>query len=163
MIHNDVLRRLRYALRLSDASIINLFGLVDYAVEPEYVHAIVKKESDQGFIECSDKTISLFLDGLIIKQRGKQQDREIVVLKKPEKITNNDILRKIKIAMNYRDTDIIDLLKSVDCVVSKTELSALLRGVGHRNYRQCGDQFLRNFLQGMVKKYRQDSGHTLGG
>ena len=157
MIHNDVLRRLRYALQLNDEATIAIFRLVGYDMEIDYLHAIMKKEKEQGFVACRDKVLSLFLDGLIIKQRGKQEGKEPVVLKPGQKISNNQILRKIRIAMNYKDEDIISLLKLVDFKVSKTELSALFRNAEHRNYRECGNQFLRNLLQGMTRQYRPGS------
>ncbi len=81
MIHNDVLRRLRFALKLNDGSAIDLFKLANYAMETEYLQRIMKKEEEPGFILCRDKIISLFLDGLIIKRRGKQEGVELQVLK----------------------------------------------------------------------------------
>jgi uncharacterized protein YehS (DUF1456 family) len=157
MIHNDVLRRLRFALKLNDGSAIDLFKLASYDMETEYLQRIMKKEEEPGFILCRDKIISLFLDGLIIKRRGKQEGVEPQVLKGDERITNNEILRKIRIAMSYRDDDMIEVLKYANFRFSKGELSALFRKPDHRSYKACGDQLLRNFLQGMVKKYRPDA------
>ena len=76
---------------------------------------------------------------------------------KPEKTLNNNlILRKIKIALALRDDDMVDILKLADLKVSKHEISALFRKETQSQYRQCKDQFLRNFLFGMQKKYRKD-------
>lgn len=156
MIHNDILRRLRYALKLDDKATISIFKLVNYDMEPEYLTSIMKKEQEPGFTVCRDKILSLFLDGLIIKNRGKQKDKEPEVLKTGQILTNNEILRKIRIAMTYKDDDIIELLQKANFKASKNEISALFRSANHRNYKECGDQFLRNFLQGMVKKYRPE-------
>jgi uncharacterized protein YehS (DUF1456 family) len=157
MIHNDVLRRLRFALKLNDGSAIDIFKLAGYEMETEYLHRIMKKEEEPGFILCRDKIISLFLDGLIIKKRGKQEGVEPKVLQGDERLSNNDVLRKIRIAMSYRDDDMIEVLKYANFRLSKGELSALFRKPDHRSYKACGDQLLRNFLQGMVKKYRPDA------
>ena len=157
MIHNDVLRRLRFALTLNDGSTIDIFRLVDYKMEEEYLHRIMKKEEEPGFIRCRDKIISLFLDGLIIKKRGKQEGVEPKILSGDERLSNNEVLRKIRIAMSYRDDDMIEILKYANFRISKGELSALFRKTDHRSYKDCGDQLLRNFLQGMVKKYRPET------
>ena len=69
-------------------------------------------------------------------------------------LTNNDILKKLRIALSYKDDDIIEMLKLVDFIISKSELSALFRKDDHENYMECGDQFLRNFLNGLIIKRR---------
>jgi uncharacterized protein YehS (DUF1456 family) len=105
----------------------------------------------------------LFLDGLIIKRRGKQEGVEPVILKSGERLSNNEVLRKIRIAMSYKDEDMINALQMADFRLSKNELSAFFRKPDHRNYKVAGDQVVRNLLQGMVKKYRPDakkSAHT---
>lgn len=160
MIHNDVLRRLRYALSLDDEATISIFKLVNYEMEKPYLHSIMKKEQEKGFVPCRDKILALFLDGLIAKNRGIQEGKEPKVLKPGEILTNNEILRKIRIAMTYKDDDIIGLLKSVGFRISKSELSALFRSKEHRNYKECGDQLVRNLLKGMVKRMRPDAEST---
>ncbi len=69
-------------------------------------------------------------------------------------LTNNDILKKLRVALAYRDDDIIEVLKLVDFNISKSELSALFRKEDHEKYMECGDQILRNFLNGLVIKLR---------
>jgi uncharacterized protein YehS (DUF1456 family) len=96
--------------------------------------------------------MSLFLDGLIIHLRGKQEGREPEPAKK--QVTKNDILRKIRIALELKAEDMIDILALVDFRISKGELSAFFRKPGHRNYKDCGDQVLRNFIAGLVKRNR---------
>lgn len=65
-------------------------------------------------------------------------------------LTNNDILKKLRIALELKDDDIIHILKLADFTISKSELSALFRRDDHPNYVACGDQLLRNFLQGLI-------------
>jgi len=69
-------------------------------------------------------------------------------------LTNNDILKKLRVALSFKDDDIIEVLKLVDFEISKSELSALFRKEDHEKYMECGDQFLRNFLNGLVIKLR---------
>jgi uncharacterized protein YehS (DUF1456 family) len=65
-------------------------------------------------------------------------------------MTNNDILKKLRVALHLRDDQIIEILKLVDFSISKSELGAFFRNEEHPNYRECGDQVLRNFLNGLV-------------
>jgi len=65
-------------------------------------------------------------------------------------LTNNDILKKLRVALNLRDEDIIQILKLVEFEISKSELGALFRKDDHPNYKPCGDQLLRNFLNGLI-------------
>ena len=65
-------------------------------------------------------------------------------------MTNNDIFKKLRVAHKLRDTDIIAILALVDLRIEKTELSAFFRREDHPNYVECGDQILRNFLNGLI-------------
>ncbi len=69
-------------------------------------------------------------------------------------MNNNDILKKLRIALDLKDTDIMEILKLADFEISKTELNAIFRKEGHRNYKVCGDQLLRRFLNGLILKKR---------
>jgi len=65
-------------------------------------------------------------------------------------MTNNDILKKLRVALKLRDEDIIEILMLVDFKVTKSEINALFRTEDHPNYKECGDQLLRNFLNGLI-------------
>lgn len=65
-------------------------------------------------------------------------------------MSNNDILKKLRVALKLRDDDIVHILSLVDFKITKTELSSFFRAEDHPNYRNCGDQVLRNFLNGLV-------------
>lgn len=69
-------------------------------------------------------------------------------------MTNNDILKKLRIALSLKDFEILEILKLSDFEMSKSELSALFRGEDHPNYQECGDQVLRKFLNGLITKNR---------
>ena len=69
-------------------------------------------------------------------------------------MTNNTILKKLRIALELKDTDIIEILKLADFEISKSELSALFRKEDHKNYKECGDQLLRRFLNGLIIRNR---------
>ena len=65
-------------------------------------------------------------------------------------MTNNDILKKLRVALMLRDDEIVDILKLVDFRISKAEIGAFCRKESHPKYKPCGDQVLRNFLNGLV-------------
>ena len=65
-------------------------------------------------------------------------------------MTNNDILKKLRVALKLRDEDIIEILKLADFTVTKSEVNALYRTEDHPNFKECGDQLLRNFLNGLI-------------
>ena len=67
---------------------------------------------------------------------------------------NNDVLKKLRVALKLKDTDIIDILKLVDYEITKSQLSALFRKEDHKNYIVCQDQILRKFLNGLIVKHR---------
>jgi uncharacterized protein YehS (DUF1456 family) len=75
-------------------------------------------------------------------------------------MTNNDILKKLRVALKLRDDDVIAILKLVDFNLSKSELNALYQKEGHPNYKECGDQILRNFLNGLIIHMRGPSNRS---
>ncbi|OIP98699.1 MAG: hypothetical protein AUK35_10750 [Zetaproteobacteria bacterium CG2_30_46_52] len=154
MLNNDILRRVRYAFDINDDDMINTFAAADREVNRAQISDWLKKEDDSAFVACPDIILAVFLNGFINTQRGKKDG----VQPAPEKrLTNNLIFRKLRIALNLQDDDIIQMLATVDCAISKHELSAFFRKPDHRQYRDCKDQVLRNFLHGMQLKYRPDA------
>lgn len=65
-------------------------------------------------------------------------------------MTNNDILKKLRVALHLRNDEIVEIMKLVDFKVTTSELGALFRSEDHPKYKECGDQFLRNFLNGLI-------------
>lgn len=151
MLNNDILRRLRYTLNLSDNEMIAMFASANRAVSRQQVSAWLKKEGTAGFAECTDRTLAIFLNGLINEKRGK---REGIQPNPENKLNNNIIFKKLRIAFNLKDDDILAMLEDAGLKISKHELSAFFRAPEHRQSRQCKDQVLRNFLQGLQNKYR---------
>ncbi|MCW5515976.1 DUF1456 family protein [Muriicola sp. Z0-33] len=74
-------------------------------------------------------------------------------------MTNNDILKKLRVALKLRDDEIVEILKLVDFRISKSEIGAFCRSENHPKYRACGDQVLRNFLNGLVIHLRGTKEH----
>lgn len=154
MTNNDILRRIRYILDLSDSSMIAIFGSADYQVTREQISDWLKKEDDPAYQKCSDTKFAIFLNGLINDKRGKREGAQPA----PEKRLNNNIIFvKLKIALNLKAEDILEIMALANFPIGKHELSAFFRKPGHKHYRECQDQILRNFLQGAQLKYRAET------
>ncbi|WP_034918674.1 MULTISPECIES: DUF1456 family protein [Erwinia] len=152
MTNNDVLRSVRYMLDLSDAQIVKILALAESQVEEAEVHSFLKKDDDPAFRACPDVIMGYFLNGLIFQRRGKSEDAPAPSIER--KMTNNIMMKKLRVAFDLKTTDIIDILKQVDFAVGPAEIGAIFRKPGHKNYRECGDQILRNFLKGLTKRVR---------
>ncbi|MBW2659683.1 MAG: DUF1456 family protein [Deltaproteobacteria bacterium] len=154
MTNNDILRRIRFIFNFSDSKMIALFALADHRITRKEISNWLKKDADPAYQECHDSLLAIFLNGLINDNRGKKKG----VWSIPEKrLTNNVILRKLKIALTMKDEDILKILNLVDFQLSRHELSAFFRKPDHKHYRPCKDQVLRNFLNGLRCKYRPES------
>ena len=151
MDNNDILRRLRYTFDWSDQDLIDIFSLADREVTSEQVIRWLKRETDEGFQNATDLDLATFLNGWIIKNRGKRGNAPI---SHETELNNNVILRKIKIALNFKDHDMLDVFNRTNSHLSKHELSAFFRKPGQKQYRPLLDQFLRNFFQGLQRKFR---------
>ncbi|MCB8815212.1 YehS family protein [Desulfosporosinus shakirovi] len=177
MDNNDILIRLRYALNIRDIDMVKIFKLGDVELTVEEVRKLLikskdtyrynnavddddekeEKEEKEENIKCNNRMLESFLNGLIIFKRGKQDPKpgqpEIPVLKNSENL-NNMMLKKLKIALSLTSDDVIDILKETGVILTKGELSALLRKEGHKHYKECGDKYARNFIKGLAIKNR---------
>jgi len=65
-------------------------------------------------------------------------------------LSNNDILKKLRVALSLRNDDIIEILSLVNFEMSKGALGDLFRNEDHPGFVEAGDQVLRNFLNGLI-------------
>lgn len=150
MINNDILRRIRYTFDFDDTKMMAIFAQADFDSTRAQISDWLKKEDDPSFVKCNDRQLAIFLNGLINDRRGKKEGAQPV----PEKhLSNNIIFMKLKIALNLKAEDVLELLALAEFRLSKHELSAFFRKPDHKHYRECQDQVLRNFLKGMQIKY----------
>lgn len=154
MTYNDILRRFRYAVDLSNSVIVEIFKLADHSISQQQLHSFLKRETEPGYQELSAETMCAFLDGLILFTRGRQDNGSQPSQRPQTTLNNNVILKKMRIALELREDDMLNLLDSADFPISSSELSALFRKKGHKNYKECGDQLLRNFINGLTQHNR---------
>ncbi len=157
MNNNDVLRRIRFVFDFNDSKMIAIFKQAEHDVTRAQISDWLKKDDDPSYQECTDIMLAIFLNGFINEKRGKKEGPQAVP---EEKLTNNIVFNKIKIALNLKAEDVLIILESSELRISKHELSAFFRKPGHKHYRDCKDQILRNFLNGLQHKYREASEAT---
>jgi len=155
MNNNDILRRLRYALDFTDAQVVSVFGLGGQTVTEAEVRTFMINEDDEGAVSCTDTIFGCFLDGLIIDRRGPPPTGRSAP-PSSSKLTNNAKLKKLRIALNLHENDMLAILQAGGHPMSRGELTALFRKPHHKHYRECGDQVLRKFLSGLSKRMRSN-------
>ena len=154
MTNNDILRRIRYVFDFNDDKMIAIFASADSIVTRAEISDWMKQEDDPEFKKLKDVQLATYLNGLINDKRGKREGAQPV----PEKeLSNNAIFMKLKIALSLQAEDILAIMDLSDFRMSKHELSAFFRKVGHKHYRECKDQILRVFLKGLQMQYRKDN------
>jgi len=153
MNNSDIIRTIRYIFNFKDPKMIEIFKAGGLEVKREQVANWLKREDEPFYEAIIDKDLAIFLNGFIIEKRGKKEGEE----PKPEKtLTNNIIFRKLRIALNLKEDDVLEILSSVGMHISPHELSAFFRNPSQAQYRPCKDQILRNFLRGLQKRYRTE-------
>lgn len=165
MENNDILIRLRYALDIKDVDMVEIFKLGGVQITKEQVKKILTKlteeeiEETEDYLKCNDRMLESFLNGFITFKRGPQQSKpgqsnNTVPTNNAKDHVNNMLLKKLKVALQLKTEDMLDILDDGGIAVSKGELGAILRKPGHRNYKECGDNFARKFLKGLTVRYR---------
>lgn len=159
MTNNDIFRRIRYAFDLKDSTMIKIFALADFDATEEQVSSWLKKEEDEAFLNMKAKELAAFLNGFISFKRGKRDGPEPKI---EDHLNNNMVFQKLRIALNFKTDDILAVFELADFSLSHHELSAFFRKPSHKNYRECKDQVLRNFLLGIQRQLRpSDNGSGL--
>lgn len=158
MTNNEIVKSIRYTLDIKNRDVAQM--IKDGGIELSILEVanLLKDDEEEGFSECPIETIHAFLDGLILKRRGPSDGPAPKYPK--DRINNTMVLRKLRIAFEMKDTDMIEVMKSVGFSVSKGEINALFRSPTHKHYKKCGDQFLRNFLKGLTHKLRPSAPRT---
>jgi len=152
--NNDILRRFRYALDISNPKMLEAFLSAGHEIDQTELLALLKKEGEEGFMDCSNSLLEGFFDGFITVRRGKQEGVSPKPASAGKERINNIILRKMRIALEMKDEDMLAVMGLAGVSVTKSELGALFRNKEHKNYKECGDQFLRSFLNGLTYRYR---------
>nr|WP_216601013.1 DUF1456 family protein [Vibrio cyclitrophicus] len=148
------MRRIQHALNLKNAQIIKAIEQADVTVAHDLVINWLKDDNDKSCSKMKDKELAVFLNGFINLKRGKKEGEQ----PKPEvALTNNMIFMKLRIALNMKAEDVLDVLEVVGISLSKYEIGAYFRKPENKNYKVCEDQLLCDFLNGVQFTNRPDS------
>lgn len=150
--NNEFNRRIRYALKLDDAETLRLMGLVGTSASTEEVAGYRLKSGESGHVSCPDTALLALLDGLILDRRGPPPASADKTAAEKPVLSNNQVLKQLRIALSLRAEDVHALIERGGGRVGKTEVSAFFRNAQARNYRRCGDQVLRCFLNGLAAR-----------
>ncbi|UGS39818.1 DUF1456 family protein [Pseudocitrobacter corydidari] len=148
MVSNDILRSVRYILKMNNQDLLRIFALSDTVVTAEQLAPWLRKEDEEGFVRCPDIMLSCFLNGLIYEKRGRDESAPALAVER--RVNNNIMLKKLRIAFSLKTDDILAILTEQKFRVSMPEITAMMRAPDHKNFRECGDQFLRYFLRGLA-------------
>jgi uncharacterized protein YehS (DUF1456 family) len=154
MANNDVLRSIRDALIIDDADMIQIFKESGREIGQSTLAALLKTEEEDGYIPCSDPILGFFLDGLIIRKRGEQDGAPVPAAKPAARLTKNAIIKKLRIALDLKEEDMISILKAARIEISKNDLGALFRKEGNKHYKECSEQIFKGFLEGLALRCR---------
>jgi len=152
MLNNDTLRSIRYMLDLGDVHVVEIMKLSGFPATREQVEPWLRKEDEPDFAEMPDTALAHFLDGLIIHRRGRDESQPPRPVE--TRVNNNVVLKKLRVAFELKEDDILAIMTEAGFRVSRGEINALFRQPKHTNFRLCGDQFLRNFLKGLTARLR---------
>lgn len=147
---NEVLYRIQKALHLSLNDMMEAYTLENYEMRTSHLESLLKRRQDNDFMLCSYEELGVFLDGLVTLKRGpspKKRSEEAVEL------TNNLILKKLRVALELRESEIEIIFGLVDVELSKQQLASLFRKEEHKNFKACSDELLMAFLEGLDEFY----------
>ena len=148
---NDILFKIQKALNLSSDDILKAYELAGYKMEPEHLDTLLRKRQDKGYKTCSFEELGVFLDGLVTLKRGpspkKTESDEVIEL------TNNLILKKLRIALELKEPETEIIFSLGEATLSKQQLASLFRKEGHKNFKECSDELLTAFLDGLDEFY----------
>ena len=148
---NDILFKIKTALSLTDKELLEIYQLVGYEISEARLNGILKRRQDKDYCEATYEELGLFLDGLVMLKRGespnKPESDEVVEL------TNNLILKKIRVAMNLKESDLVILFALAEVVLTKRQIGSLFRKEGGKNFKACSDELLFAFIEGLDEFY----------
>jgi uncharacterized protein YehS (DUF1456 family) len=147
---NEILYRIKKALNLTTEDMLKAYSLENYTMDTSHLESLLKRRLDDGFVSASYEELGVFLDGLVALKRGpspKKSNDEAVEL------TNNLILKKLRIALELKEAEIEIIFGLVDVELSKQQLASLFRKESHKNFKPCSDELLMAFLEGLDEFY----------
>ncbi|NBC05196.1 MAG: DUF1456 family protein [Bacteroidetes bacterium] len=154
MRNDDIIQSIRYILDVGEGEIANILKLTDYKPKRKEIEFIFDDTiPEDRKVDTTHELTANLLDGLIYYKRGKSDKHPPRPIRTP--VTNNMVMKKLRVAFKLRDDDILNILRSTGFDISKSEVNALFQKENHSNYMPAGDQVLRYFLKGLAERERE--------
>jgi len=146
LTNNDILQLIATTFELNSIALIDIFALADFTITDEQAITWLKAESDEAAETLSDTNLSVFLNGFINLKRGKRDGEQPL----PQThLNNNMVFQKLRIALDLKTEEIVDIFQLAKFDLSKHEVTAFFRKPGNKHYKECRDKTLKKFLQGV--------------
>ena len=142
---NDILYKIQKALNLSQKEMLEAYKLTEYKIEASHLDSLLKRRQDEGSKLCSYEELGVFLDGFVILKRGPSPKKNDDVVE----LTNNLILKKLRIALELKEAETEIIFSLGEAELNKQQLASLFRKEGHKNFKECSDELLTAFLDGL--------------
>lgn len=150
MKNNTVMIKLRQTLALTDSDITRIFELGAYTVTPEMIAGyLIGFPTEEGYIKCPSRALIGFLEGLIVDRRGPNPKKPSADAVVDTTVDNNDVFKKLRIALDLHEIDIQNMLVKSNVVLEKNDFSGIFRKKGHKHYKSCSDAVLDAFFKGI--------------
>lgn len=151
MTNNETLQLIINTFELTNNAVVEIFALADFKATEDQVATWLKQDDDESLIALSDTELAVFLNGFINLKRGKRDGEQ----PKPQtSLNNNMVFQKLRIALDLKTDDILEIFSLVDVRFSKHEITSFFRKPNNDHYRECLDSTLQNFLQGVQSQLR---------
>lgn len=150
MANNEILRGIKDALKLDEATMSRIFSEAGREIGQSAITAFLKTEKEDDYIPCSNPIMGFFLDGLIIHYRGRKEGSPAQSTEPLAELSNNAILKKLRIALDLREDDLVEIFKLAGIVITKHEITAFFRKQGHKHYKECNNAMLSGFIKGIA-------------
>lgn len=155
MNSNELLRSLRKVLSANETTMAEISNLGSHKIDVHGMKNMLKHNNDSDFKVCDDATLAAYLEALIIHKRGGENTAKASPYLP---LSNNQILKKLRVAFELKDDDMHQIFSSsdADVEVSKQELKSLFRNEENKNFKACDDKLLRAFLDGLTQRTRSE-------
>jgi uncharacterized protein YehS (DUF1456 family) len=157
MTNNSALQKIQFAFHLELADVLRIYERVHYPMDTQLATGYFIDNKHENYVACPNQALAAFLDGLIIERRGPSEKNPIPAEFPKLAMDNNDIFKKLRIAMDLHSEDVEVVLGRANLDLTNIDLSAIFRKKGHKHYKVCSDKILESFLIGIRIAFKPKS------
>jgi len=151
---NAIFQKIIQAFSLDIPYVQTLLNVSGIELGEQQIAKLLKREGEGGFKSMPDYVLAIFLNNFINERRGRTADGEESINKR-QKLSNNDVLKKLRVAFNLHEKDVRDVLSLATIELTKSDLSALFRKSGNSHFKACDDELLIDFIEALGQWLQQ--------